>query len=163
MIERDPVGSGSYKVPVLRQDESGAISAPPGGLISIDAAPFSHPVIRWLGGGIPVGRMDSQKAEEWKPGAVVVLWAAGLTARIPLAVLAGIALRVDFDIIDWSFLKRAHRVSHKAAWIMYRVIALTVFVDLYYGGGHRRVYRESARDRAHGQVAEPGSEDDQAS
>ncbi|MDJ0738960.1 MAG: SulP family inorganic anion transporter [Gammaproteobacteria bacterium] len=61
---------------------------------------------------------------------VVVLWAAELTANIPLAVLAGIALKVGVDIIDWSFLKRAHRVSPKAALIMYGVIALTVFVDL---------------------------------
>jgi SulP family sulfate permease len=61
---------------------------------------------------------------------VVVLWAAPLTAHIPLAVLAGIALKVGFDIIDWSFLRRAHRVSPKAAMIMYAVIGLTVFVDL---------------------------------
>ena len=61
---------------------------------------------------------------------IVVLWAADLTEQIPLAVLAGIALKVGIDIIDWSFLKRAHRVSFKAASIMYGVIALTVFVDL---------------------------------
>jgi SulP family sulfate permease len=61
---------------------------------------------------------------------VVVLWAAELTAQIPLAVLAGIALKVGFDIIDWDFLRRAHIVSSKAAWIMYGVIGLTVFVDL---------------------------------
>lgn len=61
---------------------------------------------------------------------VVVLWAADLTAQIPLAVLAGIAMKVGFDIIDWDFLRRAHRVSSKAAWIMYGVIGLTVFVDL---------------------------------
>ncbi len=61
---------------------------------------------------------------------VVVLWAADLTAQIPLAVLAGIALKVGFDIIDWSFIKRAHRVSRRAAFIMYGVIGLTVFVDL---------------------------------
>ena len=61
---------------------------------------------------------------------VVVLWAAGLTAMIPLAVLAGIALKVGIDIIDWSFLKRAHRLSGKGALITYGVIALTVFVDL---------------------------------
>ena len=61
---------------------------------------------------------------------IVVLWAAPLTAQIPLAVLAGIALKVGFDIIDWAFLRRAHRVSPKAAMIMYGVIALTVFVDL---------------------------------
>jgi len=61
---------------------------------------------------------------------VVVLWAAPLTSVIPLAVLAGIALKVGIDIIDWSFLKRAHKVSPKAALIMYSVIILTVFVDL---------------------------------
>ncbi len=61
---------------------------------------------------------------------VVILWAANLTENIPMAVLAAIALKVGFDIIDWGFLKRAHRVSVKAALIMYGVIALTVFVDL---------------------------------
>ena len=61
---------------------------------------------------------------------VIVLWAADLTAEIPLAVLAGIALKVGVDIIDWSFLKRAHIVSMRATLIMYGVIALTVFVDL---------------------------------
>ncbi len=61
---------------------------------------------------------------------IVVLWAAGLTATIPLAVLAGIALKVGIDIIDWGFLKRAHLISGKGALITYSVIALTVFVDL---------------------------------
>jgi SulP family sulfate permease len=61
---------------------------------------------------------------------IVVIWAADLTAQIPLAVLAGIALKVGVDIIDWAFLRRAHRVSTKAAAIMYGVIGLTVFVDL---------------------------------
>ncbi|MBP0001524.1 MAG: SulP family inorganic anion transporter [Cyanobacteria bacterium SID2] len=61
---------------------------------------------------------------------VVILGAANLTATIPLAVLAGIALKVGIDIIDWSFLKRAHEISIKGALIMYGVIALTVLVDL---------------------------------
>lgn len=61
---------------------------------------------------------------------VVVLWAADLTASIPLAVLAGIAMKVGMDIVDWSFIKRAHRVSLKGTLIMYGVILLTVFVDL---------------------------------
>ena len=61
---------------------------------------------------------------------VVVLWAAGLTQPIPMAVLAGIALKVGIDILDWSFLQRAHKVSLKGALIMYGVMFLTVFVDL---------------------------------
>lgn len=61
---------------------------------------------------------------------IVVLWAAGLTAHIPLAVLAGIAMKVGMDIVDWSFIRRAHKISIKAAFIMYGVILLTVFVDL---------------------------------
>ncbi len=61
---------------------------------------------------------------------VVVLWAADLTATIPLAVLAGIAFKVGIDIIDWRFLRRAHRLSGKGALVTYGVIALTVFVDL---------------------------------
>jgi SulP family sulfate permease len=61
---------------------------------------------------------------------VVVLWAADLTATIPLAVLAAIALKVGIDIIDWKFIRRAHRISLKGALIAYSVIALTVFVDL---------------------------------
>ena len=61
---------------------------------------------------------------------IVILWAADLTSVIPLAVLAGIALKVGIDIIDWSFLKRAHRISGKGALITYSVILLTVFVDL---------------------------------
>ncbi|MEM6254517.1 MAG: SulP family inorganic anion transporter [Cyanobacteria bacterium P01_D01_bin.156] len=61
---------------------------------------------------------------------VVILGAANLAATIPLAVLAGIALKVGIDIIDWDFLKRAHQISRKGALIMYGVIALTVLVDL---------------------------------
>ncbi|WP_449416643.1 SulP family inorganic anion transporter [Phormidium nigroviride] len=61
---------------------------------------------------------------------VVVLGAAKLTEPIPMAVLAGIALKVGIDILDWSFLKRSHKVSVKGSIIMYGVLLLTVFVDL---------------------------------
>lgn len=60
----------------------------------------------------------------------VVLWASDLTAVIPMAVLAGIAFKVGVDIIDWSFLRRAHILSGNAAFITYGVILMTVFVDL---------------------------------
>lgn len=61
---------------------------------------------------------------------IIVLLAAGLTEPIPLAVLAAIALHVGYNILDWSFLKRVHRVSMSPTLIMYGVMLLTVFVDL---------------------------------
>ncbi|MEM6503570.1 MAG: SulP family inorganic anion transporter [Cyanobacteria bacterium P01_C01_bin.89] len=61
---------------------------------------------------------------------VVVLWIGPTLASVPLAVLAGIAMKVGFDIVDWSFLKRIHKVSINGALITYAVTALTVFVDL---------------------------------
>jgi len=61
---------------------------------------------------------------------VVILVFSGVAAQIPQAVLAGIALKVGVDIVDWGFLKRAHRISISGALIMYLVIVLTVLVDL---------------------------------
>ncbi|MFA0441169.1 sodium-independent anion transporter [Vibrio sp. 10N.286.49.C2] len=62
--------------------------------------------------------------------ALVVLVAGGLTEPIPMAVLAGIAVFVGFNILDWSFIQRAHKVSLQGMAIMYGVMLLTVFVDL---------------------------------
>ena len=62
--------------------------------------------------------------------AVVVWKASFLTEPIPNAVLAGILIKVGIDIIDWGFIKRAHRLSTKGAGVMYLVLGLTVFVDL---------------------------------
>ncbi|AWB68604.1 sodium-independent anion transporter [Saccharobesus litoralis] len=61
---------------------------------------------------------------------VAVFGAASLIKEIPLALLAGIAVKVGIDILDWSFIKRAHRVSWQSTLIMYAVLALTVLVDL---------------------------------
>ena len=61
---------------------------------------------------------------------VAILALPALVAPIPMAVLAGIALKVGFDIVDWGFLKRAHRISAKGALILYVVIGLTVLWDL---------------------------------
>ena len=61
---------------------------------------------------------------------LIVLKAGGLTENIPHAVLAGILIKVGIDIIDWSFLRRAHQISLKATGLMYIVLFLTVFVDL---------------------------------
>lgn len=62
--------------------------------------------------------------------ALVVLVAGGLTEPIPMAVLAGIAVYVGINILDWSFIQRAHKVSIQGMAIMYGVMLLTVFVDL---------------------------------
>jgi SulP family sulfate permease len=62
--------------------------------------------------------------------ALVVLVAGGLTEPIPMAVLAGIAVYVGFNILDWSFIQRAHKVSIQSMAVMYGVMLLTVFVDL---------------------------------
>ncbi|MEO0453622.1 MAG: SulP family inorganic anion transporter [Verrucomicrobiota bacterium] len=61
---------------------------------------------------------------------ITILFLAPLLESIPLAVLAAIAVKVGMDILDWSFLTRAHAVSGTAAFIMYGVMGLTVFVDL---------------------------------
>lgn len=60
----------------------------------------------------------------------VILLIAPFLESVPMAVLAAIAFKVGMDILDWSFLKRAHRLSVSATVIMYGVLALTVFVDL---------------------------------
>ncbi|WP_343815636.1 SulP family inorganic anion transporter [Colwellia asteriadis] len=62
--------------------------------------------------------------------ALVVLIAGSLTEPIPMAVLAGIAVYVGFNILDWSFIQRAHKVSMPGMAVMYGVMLLTVFVDL---------------------------------
>lgn len=61
---------------------------------------------------------------------VAIFGASGLISVIPIAVLAGIAVKVGIDILDWSFIKRAHKVSKQSSLIMYAVLLLTVFVDL---------------------------------
>jgi len=61
---------------------------------------------------------------------LIILFLAPYLESVPMAVLAAIAVKVGVDILDWSFLKRAHAVSTTAALIMYGVMALTVFVDL---------------------------------
>ncbi|MEQ8178368.1 MAG: SulP family inorganic anion transporter, partial [Amphiplicatus sp.] len=60
----------------------------------------------------------------------VVVSLAPLAERIPHAVLAGILVKVGWDIIDWSYLKSAHRGPRWDLALMALVLALTVFVDL---------------------------------
>ena len=60
----------------------------------------------------------------------VVLILAPLASKIPHAVLAGILVKVGYDIIDLSYLKRAHRGPRFDLMLMVMVLSLTVFIDL---------------------------------
>ena len=60
----------------------------------------------------------------------VVLILAPLASKIPHAVLAGILVKVGYDIIDLSYLRRAHRGPRFDLALMVMVLSLTVFVDL---------------------------------
>jgi len=60
----------------------------------------------------------------------IVLFFADLAARIPLAVLGGILLKVGIDIIDWRGLSRVVRAPRKGVIIMLTTLLLTVLVDL---------------------------------
>ena len=60
----------------------------------------------------------------------VVVVLAPLASKIPHAVLAGILVKVGYDIIDVSYLQRAHRGPRFDLVLMVMVLSLTVFVDL---------------------------------
>ena len=49
---------------------------------------------------------------------------------IPHAALAGILMKVGWDIIDWRFVTRLHRVQREHLIVMLITFALTVFLDL---------------------------------
>jgi SulP family sulfate permease len=60
----------------------------------------------------------------------VVLGLGSLASYIPNAALAGILLKVGVDIIDWTYLKSAHRGPRWDLLLMVLVLTLTIFVDL---------------------------------
>ncbi|MEO0973635.1 MAG: SulP family inorganic anion transporter, partial [Pseudomonadota bacterium] len=60
----------------------------------------------------------------------VVLGAGSIASVIPHAALAGILVKVGVDIIDWSYLRKAHRGPRWDLLLMALVLGLTVFRDL---------------------------------
>jgi SulP family sulfate permease len=60
----------------------------------------------------------------------LVLGLGPLAERIPHAALAGILIKVGWDIIDWGYLKRVHRAPRDKVLVMLVTLGLTVFVDL---------------------------------
>ena len=61
---------------------------------------------------------------------VVVLALGQIVEPIPHAVLAGILMKVGWDIIDWRFLTRIRHISPPYLAVMLITLILTVFVDL---------------------------------
>ena len=53
-----------------------------------------------------------------------------LVEPVPHAVLAGIVIRVGWDIIDWPLITRIHRIRREHLLVMLMTLGLTVFVDL---------------------------------
>ena len=49
---------------------------------------------------------------------------------IPLAALAGVLMKVGWDIIDWRLLAAVHRIRREHLFVMLMTLGLTVFVDL---------------------------------
>ncbi|HUO82203.1 MAG TPA: SulP family inorganic anion transporter [Gammaproteobacteria bacterium] len=60
----------------------------------------------------------------------IVLGLGWLAAYIPYAVLAGILIKVGFDVIDWSYLRRIFHAPKGGVMLMAVVLLLTVFVDV---------------------------------
>jgi SulP family sulfate permease len=61
---------------------------------------------------------------------VLVLGLGTVTEPIPHAVLAGILMKVGWDIIDWRFVTRVRHIRRDYILVMLITLLLTVFVDL---------------------------------
>ena len=97
-----------------------------------------------LVGGLPAAGSNQATTANIRSGGRTpvsgVLVAAGLLAiilglekfvePIPHAALAGILVKVGWDIIDWRLLGRARRVERHHLLVMVVTLGLTVFVDL---------------------------------
>lgn len=66
---------------------------------------------------------------------VLLLGAAPLASHIPMAVLAGILIKVGFDIIDYKFMKVINHAPRRDLAVMILVFVLTVFDDLIFAVG----------------------------
>lgn len=60
----------------------------------------------------------------------LVLGLGKYVGEIPHAVLAGILMKVGWDIIDWKFITRIRRVQREHLAVMVITLGLTVFADL---------------------------------
>ena len=78
---------------------------------------------------------------------LLLLGAAPLAESIPTALLAGILIKVGLDIIDWGFLRRAHRLVHENSAGDVGALLMTVFWDLIGEGLWLACLRPTCYDR----------------
>ena len=60
----------------------------------------------------------------------LVLGLGRFVEPIPIAALAGVLIKVGWDIVDWRMLARLHRLRREHLFVMLTTLCLTVFVDL---------------------------------
>jgi SulP family sulfate permease len=60
----------------------------------------------------------------------VLMGLGPLASHVPHAALAGILMKVGWDIIDWSYLRRIRHAPREKVVVMLVTLVLTVFVDL---------------------------------
>lgn len=53
-----------------------------------------------------------------------------IAEKVPHAVLAGILIKVGWDIIDWGYIRRIRHAPRDKVVVMFVTLGLTVFVDL---------------------------------
>ena len=91
------------------------------------------------GSGATLGTVVNLRAGGQTPisgiiyAAILLALALGIgryVENIPHAVLAGILIKVGWDIIDWRFITRIHRVQREHLIVMVITMGLTVFLDL---------------------------------
>ena len=91
------------------------------------------------GAGATMGTVTNTRAGATTQvsGALCALLVLGLllglgqfVAPVPHAVLAGIVMRVGWDIVDWPLITRIHRLRREHLIVMVLTLGLTVFVDL---------------------------------
>ena len=91
------------------------------------------------GAGATIGTVTNIRAGGSTPvsGAIRAVFLLALllglgdyVAPIPQAVLAGILMKIGWDIVDWRLLLRIHRLRRDHLVVMLLTLALTVVVDL---------------------------------
>lgn len=84
---------------------------------------------------------------------VLIYKFSSFVVEIPLAVLAGILIKIGFDIIDTKFLKVIKLASKDDLWVLFVVFFLTVFYNLIVAVGAgitlaALLYAKKAADKA---------------